>query len=81
MEKISKRKALSLLKKGKEVFIQASKIHWSSIWQRPHSVELQDLKETWESDTIEEAFNKCLNSYHYYNCNKETGLRINYYIK
>jgi hypothetical protein len=81
MEKISKRKALSLVKKGTEIFIQSSKIHHSSIWQRPHSVELKDLNDTWKADTIEESFDKCLNAYHYYNCSKESGLRISYYTK
>lgn len=87
MQKISKRQALSLIKQGKEVFIQSSKVHYSSIWQRPHSVELNGiggLKETWMDEvtnTIESAFNKLLNSYHYYNCTKETGLRINYYTE
>lgn len=68
--KIDKRTAKKEYDKGNIIHLLPSKAVPGSIWITPTSVNKQCGK----------SFDALINEYSYYNCSKETGLRINYYI-
>jgi hypothetical protein len=77
MKKLTLRKARILFKKGKTVYLKPSKL----------SVQVMELSPwfSWfpakKSDYYQEnpSFDKLINEFYYYNCNKEVGLRVHYY--
>lgn len=70
MVKVDKRTALKAYNTGKEVYLLPSKIRLDNPWMSPCKVR--------NSCGID--FDTVLTNFSYYNCNKETGLRINYYL-
>ena len=74
MEKITLTKVKSLIKRGSKETIRLvpSKMSPVGMWGLWHDCNLEGM--------TQENFNKILNSFSYYNCNNETGLRVHYYI-
>lgn len=68
--KVDKRTAKKEYDKGNKVYLLPSKALPGSVWITPTSVNKQCGK----------SFDTIINEYSYYNCNKETGLRVTYYI-
>lgn len=68
--KIDKRTATKEYNNGNTIHLLPSKAAPGSIWISPTSVNNQCGK----------SFDALTNEYSYYNCTKETGLRVNYYI-
>lgn len=68
--KVDKRTANKEYSKGNTIHLLPSKAVPGSIWITPVSINKQCGK----------PFDVLINEYSYYNCNKETGLRVNYYI-
>jgi hypothetical protein len=68
--KVDKRTASKEYNKGNTIHLLPSKAVPGSIWITPVSINKQCGK----------SFDALINEYSYYNCSKETGLRINYYI-
>ena len=68
--KVDKRTASKEYNKGNTIHLLPSKAVPGSIWITPTSVNNQCGK----------SFEALINEYSYYNCNKETGLRVTYYI-
>lgn len=71
MKKISKRIAKNMFNKGLEIILCPSKLNPNGIWFSGISVTNENEKD----------LEKILNNFSYYNCTKETGLRINFYTK
>ena len=70
LTKVDKKTAVKEYNKGKEVYLLPSKAVPGSIWIVPTMITNQCGKE----------FCAVINEFSYYNCTKETGLRVNYYI-
>lgn len=68
MEKLTKRQARNLYNKGIEVLLVPSKI-------RP--LGLMSVKVNINSSEL--FFDNLVNHFRYYNCTKETGLRVSFY--
>lgn len=68
--KVDKRTANKEYSKGNTIHLLPSKAVPGSIWITPVSINKQCGK----------PFDVLINEYSYYNCNKETGLRVTYYI-
>lgn len=68
--KIDKRTAIKEYDKGNTVYLLPSKAVPGSMWITPSSINKQ----------CERTFDTLINEYSYYNCSKETGLRVNYYV-
>lgn len=68
--KVDKRTASKEYNKGATIQLLPSKAVPGSIWVTPTSINKQCGK----------SFDTLINEYSYYNCTKETGLRVNYYI-
>lgn len=68
--KVDKRTASKEYSKGNTIYLLPSKAAPGSIWISPTSVNNQCGR----------SFDALINEYSYYNCNKETGLRVNYYL-
>lgn len=68
--KVDKRTARKEFNKGNAIHLLPSRIAPGNLWVEPLSVNKQCGK----------SFDTLINEYSYYNCNRETGLRVNYYI-
>lgn len=68
MEKITKRQARNLYNKGIEVLLVPSKMHPKGLMSVKVSI-----------NSSEFLFNNLVNHFRYYNCSKETGLRVSFY--
>lgn len=68
--KIDKREARKEYNNGNVVNLLPSKAVPGSIWITPVSI----------SNACGKDFDTVVNEYAYYNCSKETGLRVTYYI-
>ena len=68
--KVDKRTASKEYDNGTTIHLLPSRIAPGNLWVEPLSVNKQCGK----------SFDALINEYSYYNCNKETGLRVNYYI-
>jgi len=77
MKKLTLKQAISLFNKGRIIYLKPSKITEQvlkySPWFSWCKVQKSDYTE--EDTTLEQIVNEFI----YYNCNKETGLRANYY--
>lgn len=71
MLKITKAKAKQLYEKGKDIYLIPSKIRLGAMGY-PIKVNIA---------TTQTTFDKCINSFFYYNCNTETGKVVHYYIQ
>lgn len=77
--KIPKKEAQKRYEKGQPVIFCASKMRpdgyfFTGIAMQKHEIE----SNPWHGEDT--TFEQLINSYSYYNCNKETGLGITYYI-
>ena len=70
-ERISRRKAQALFNNGFSVCILANKLHPENIYFPPFE---------FPSDS-ENSFEGVENAYIYYNCMKDTGRGVNYYVR
>lgn len=68
--KVDKRTASKEYNKGNTIYLLPSKALPGSVWITPTSV----------SNQCGKSFDTIINEYSYYNCSKETGLRVTYYI-
>ena len=68
--KVDKRTARKEYDNGNTIYLLPSKAAPGSVWITPVAV----------SNKSNRNFDTVINEYTYYNCNKETGLRVNYYI-
>lgn len=74
MVKISKRVAKELFNAGTEIAVLPSKLNPNSVWGKSYV--------SWMTSNGEEnAFDKLCNAVRYYNCNKELGMGLAYYMK
>ena len=69
-EKITKTQARKMHERGEQVYVLPNKANPNSTWWRPLS-----------AIPIDREFDKFTNEYRFYNCNKETGLGIAFYIE
>ena len=67
-EQITKAQARKMHKQGEQVYVLPSKANPNSTWWRPLP--------TIPTDT---GFDKFINEYRFYNCNKEVGMGITFY--
>lgn len=67
---ISKRQARERFNDGKIVRLMASNLNPHSYWGEPLPI----------NNEQEKSFESVCNSFSYYNCTKETGLKIKFYI-
>lgn len=70
MNKIDKTRARKEYNAGRNVYLLPSKAILGSMWIQPYMI----------NNSCGKEFEVILNEFSYYNCTKETGLRINYYI-
>lgn len=71
MTKISKNVARKLFAQGHRIYLMPSKARLGSIWILPMPI----------TGDASRNFDQEVNAYHYYNCTKETGLRVHFYIE
>lgn len=72
--KITKKEARKRFESGQSVYVLASKMHPDNMWMKPAEMSLYD-------DNNQYTFDSFINSYMYYNCNTETGMRVAFYKK
>ena len=70
MNKIDKARARKEYNAGRNVYLLPSKAVPGSMWIQHYMV----------NNSCGKDFEAILNEFSYYNCTKETGLRVNYYI-
>lgn len=69
VKQINITKARNLYNSGEAIFLQSSNMSFDSIWQPATKV-----------GTLEDRiFDNIVNSFHYYNCDKERGNRVQFY--
>ena len=71
MIRISKTKARKLFARGRRIYLLPSKARIGSIWILPMMI----------NGDVCRNFDAEVNAYHYYNCTKETGLRVHFYVE
>jgi hypothetical protein len=76
MEKIKKSEAKKMYDEGKEIYLNPSKMKFKSIWHEALKVSKSIMQKCYDKEV---NFQQLTDSYHYYNCNKETGMIIHYY--
>ena len=72
MQKLTKKQARGLYNKGIEVLFVPSKMHPKNLWGL-------SIKACINQAAGETLFDDFLNAFRYYNCSKETGLRVSFY--
>lgn len=72
MKKITKRAARAAFEAGRVIFLQPSRTSIYSEWVRPLGVR--------KTSPIDGNFEALCSAFEYYNCNRETGKRIAFYI-
>lgn len=72
VKQISKTLARKLFAKGESIEIQSSKMLFDNIWQCPCQISNKDN---------DESFDSIINGYKNYNCDKERGLTVHYFIQ
>lgn len=78
MKKISKKQAVKEFNNGNTVLLCTSKVNPQIIQYSPWLNWYDFRKSTCEE--LNSTFEQCVNEFSYYNCNKELGLRVHYYI-
>ncbi len=68
---ITKRKAREMYNEGKVVRLMASNLNPHSYWSKPLPV----------CNECGKPFEQLCNEFSYYNCTRETGKRIKFYVK
>jgi hypothetical protein len=74
MVKVSKSVAENKFNGGAEIAVIPSKVNPTSVWGKTY---LSWMRTNGEPD----AFEKLCNAVRYYNCNKELGMGLAYYLK
>lgn len=69
-QQVNKTKAERLFNEGTEIFLLPCNANPNSVW-----ISLCPVKKD------DESFNSVVNGYKYYNCNRELGLYVVYFIK
>ncbi len=81
MTKLTKKDALKRFLKGEGVVLCASKMYPNGMWNTGITISTDNYDSENIAYTSElDYFNKLINDYSYYNCSKETGLRVSYYL-
>jgi hypothetical protein len=76
MKKITKLEANKIYDSGKEIYLNPSKMNPNGVWHKAMKIS----KEISENAIYEATtFINLVNSYRYYNCNKEMGLVVTFY--
>ena len=76
MKKITKLEANKIYESGKEIYLNPSKMNPNGVWHKAMKIS----KEISENAIYEATtFINLVNSYRYYNCNKEMGLVVTFY--
>jgi len=76
MKKITKIQAEKLYNNGDEIYLNPSKMNPNGIWHKAMKTSLEISKNAIYEPT---TFTNLVNSYRYYNCNKEMGLVVHFY--
>lgn len=71
-EKLTKTQARKLYESGKVVYLHTSLLSWNNAWQNPIPFNTDEVRPTYK----EAKFDDLVNSFHYYNCDKERGMRV-----
>lgn len=71
MTKISKREAAIRYYNNENIYLLPSKARLGSCWISPVCISRDE----------DSTFEKKVNAYRYYNCTRETGLVVHYYIE
>lgn len=74
MFKVTKKVAMEKFNAGAEICVLPSKLNPASEWGKSYIVWMKN-------DGTENAFDKLCNAVRYYNCNKELGMGLAYYLK
>ncbi len=77
MKKLTLKQARALFDKGKTLYLKPSKLSVQVMEKSPWFSWFQFKKSDYNDDTI--TLDKIVNEYSYHNCNKEVGLKVNYY--
>jgi hypothetical protein len=78
MKKITKIQAERLYNNGKEIYLNPSKMNPNGVWHKA----MKTSREISENAIYEaSSFMNLVNNYRYYNCNKEMGLVVTFYIE
>lgn len=75
MEKITRLKAEKLYNNGNEIYLNPSKMNPNGIWHKAMKISKESKNTIYEALT----FISLVNNYRYYNCNKDSGLVVNFY--
>lgn len=78
MIKLTKRQAKRRFNQGFTILLKTSRVTEQMIDFSPYLFWFELKKSV--CDEQGETFDSVVNAYSYYNCNKELGLRVNYYI-
>lgn len=76
MTKITYQTARKLYNNGTTIYLMPSKAVPGSAWITPVPV----TRDPDEDDILPIDFDTKVNAYRYYNCNRETGMTVHYYI-
>ena len=80
LTKITKKEAMKRYEKGQTVIFCASKMRPDGFFFQGCPMQKHEIESNpWHGEGT--TFEQLINNYSYYNCNKETGLGITYYIK
>ena len=74
MKQINVRTAKNLFENGKEIFMQSSNMRFENMWQSAICVSKKDLGYL-------ETFETLCTSYKWYNCDKERGKYIHFFVR
>ena len=77
MKKLTLRQAISLYNSGKKIYLKSSKVTLQMLIYSPW-LSWYDIQNN-TGDLEKDEFINIVNSFRYHNCNKELGLRVNYY--
>lgn len=92
-QKISKSQARKLFEAGKEIYLHTSLLAWDNPWQKPMPINFdpedeksrREFHERWPNDNFTNEprefisqFDCIINSFRWYNCDKERGMRVIY---
>ena len=75
VKQINKTAARKRYENGDTVYFQSSKMRFDNLWQNPLGVQKNDK---WYKG---HSFDKVCSSYAYYNCDKERGKYIRFFVK
>lgn len=89
-KKINPRKARRLFYRGRTIYLHTNNLTWNNAWQNPMPFTLdpeeeksrKELHERWPNDIqYISYFDAIYNSFSYYNCDEDRGLKVICLIK